>query len=498
MQRKIRFIYGALFCVLLAGLSACKLNETPYSSIYTSTFYKTQEDAEAALTAVYSSLADLYSGPSALLIADFSADQIYPRPVVGRDTYPLYSYDPAYTTVLSYSRGNESPMDVWTNCYKGIESANWVIAKVPATNMDTARRSQIVAEALYLRAFFHWMLTKNFGNVVVRTQPSQSLEDAYVAKSDIKDVYARIYKDLDSAILFLPDYTAGGVKGRPSKQVAQALYAKAALYNGDWATALQMAQQVISSGRYQLMSDVRDVYDPAKEDAARQENMWAFEAESSSPARSSQIMSLYGPANSDAPAYGTSSYGSAFAYQAFYDSFDPADTRRLLLDTFYINRQGAVVHQANITPITPHGVLVKKYMDPNSIGGAHSTNIPILRLADVYLIAAEAEARLHGATSTAYGYIDEVRHRAHLDGLPAGLSADAFIAAVLQERSWELFGEADRWYDLTRTNTFLQVIPHAVNDVFPTRTPLAKHQYFPIPQQEINANPKLEQNDPWK
>ncbi|PUZ24441.1 Starch-binding associating with outer membrane [Chitinophaga costaii] len=497
MQRKI-WIYSALLCLLAVGLGACKLNETPYSSIYTNTFYKTSQDAEAALTAAYASVADLYGGPSAVLIADFSADQVYPRPVVGRDTYPLYSYDPAYTTVVSYGRTNESPIDTWTNCYKGIENANWVITKVPATNMDTVRRAQIVAEALYLRAFFHWMLTKNFGNVVVRTQPSQSLADAYVAKSDAKDVYVRIYKDLDSAIMFLPDYTAGGVKGRPSKQVAQALYAKAALFNEDWATALQMAQQVINSNRYELMTDVRDVYDPAKEDAARQENMWAFEAESASPARSSQIMSLYGPANSDAPAYGSSSYGSAFAYQSFFDSFDPKDARRLLLDTFYINRQGAVVHQASITPITKHGVLVKKYMDPNSIGGSHSTNIPILRLADVYLIAAEAEARLHGATSTAYGYINLVRHRAHLDDLPAGLSADALIAAILQERSWELFAEADRWYDLTRTNTFLQVIPHAVNDVFPARAPQAKHQYFPIPQQEINANAKLVQNDPWK
>lgn len=494
MQRNIWIIMG-----LIAGLfSACKLDETPYSSIYTNTFYKTQEDAEAALTAVYSSFGDLYSGPSPLLIADFSADQIYPRPVVGRDTYPLYSYDPAYSTVVSYSRSNESPLDVWNNSYKGIDRANWVIAKVPATNMDANRRAQIVAEAQFMRAYFNFMLTKNFGNIVIRTEPSASLDAAYAPKSDAKDVYARIYKDLDSAILFLPDYTASVAKGRPSKQVAQALYAKAALYNGDWSLSLQMAKAVLESNRYTLMPDVRDVYDPAKEDLARVENMFAFEAESAQPVRSSQIMSLYGPVNSNAPAYGNTSYGSAFAYQSFFDSFDPKDTRRLLLDTSYISRAGTVVHQADITPITKHGVLVKKYMDPNSVGASHATNIPVLRLADVYLIAAEAEARQNGATTIAYGYINAVRHRAKLDDLTAGLSKDDFIKAVLQERSWELFAEADRWYDLTRTNTFLQVIPTAVNDVFPTRQPQAKHQYFPIPQPEINANPKLTQNDPWK
>jgi hypothetical protein len=69
---------------------------------------------------------------------------------------------------------------------------------------------------------------------------------------------------------------------------------------------------------------------------------------------------------------------------------------------------------------------------------------------------------------------------------------------VLQERSWELFGEGDRWYDLTRTNKFLTEVPKAVNNVYPTRPVQQKNRYFPIPQDEINANPKIEQNPDWK
>jgi hypothetical protein len=132
------------------------------------------------------------------------------------------------------------------------------------------------------------------------------------------------------------------------------------------------------------------------------------------------------------------------------------------------------------------------------VGSSTSCNIPILRLADIYLIAAEAEARLNGATMDAYDFIQVVRDRAGLDDLPSGLTQDEFIEAVLQERSWELFGEGDRWYDLTRTDKFLNVIPNAVNDVFPTRPIQAKNKYFPIPQDEINANPLIQQNDPWK
>ena len=114
-------------------------------------------------------------------------------------------------------------------------------------------------------------------------------------------------------------------------------------------------------------------------------------------------------------------------------------------------------------------------------------------------MAAEAEARnQQGATQKAYDYINAVRERAMIDDLPAGMSLSDFIDAVLQERSWEFFAEGDRWYDLTRTNTFLDVIPAAVNSVYAERHPEARHRYFPIPQDEINANTQLVQNDPWK
>lgn len=483
--------------ILLVCASCNKLEENPYSSIFTDNFYKTASDAEAALTAVYGPMVNLYN-TAGTCASDFSADQIYPRPVVGRDTYTLFSYDPNYTTQKSFSRQAESPMQIWQSCYSGIEKANWVLLKVPATNMDTTRRSVILGEAYYMRAFYLWTLAKNFGDIVVKTTPSYNIDTAIVGKSTQAEAYKQVYRDLEQAISRLPSYTADIQKGRPSKEVAMALYAKTALYAQDWTTALNEAKLVLAAGKYSLMANVLDVYNVAKEDAARQENMWAFECESTSPGFSTQIISLYGPRNSDGPAYAATSYGSAFVYQVFFDSFNPTDKRRLLLDTNYVNKLGQVVAQKDITPITKKGVLLKKYMDPNSVGGSGATNIPILRLADVYLIAAEAAAQLSGPTAEAYGYINIVRARAGLPDLTAGLDKAGFVNAVLQERSWELFGEGDRWYDLTRTNTYLQVIPAAVNDVYPTRAPQKKHRYFPIPLDEINANPKLEQNSDWK
>ena len=488
-----------LFFAALFMLSSCnKLDETIYSSIYTEDFYKTSLDAEKGLIAAYDPIADMSVGPALTIVSDFSADQTYPRAVVGRNTLTLFSYDPAYTAQKSAGRINESPQQIWTSCYDGIENTNWIIEKVPNTNMDATRKKQIIGEAYFLRAFYHWTATKNFGDVPVKIEASVTEAEAYVEKSPRAEVYKQIYSDLEQAMAAgLVSYPTVD-KGRPSKEAVSALYAKVALYNEDWAKAMLKAQEVIASGKHSLMTNVLDVYRYDKEDAARIENIWAFEAESFAPGRQHQLMSLMGPTGSSAPEYGKTTFGSMFAYQSFFDSFNPADKRRLLLDTNYVDKAGKRISQAGITPITPKGVLIKKYQDPNSVGASTSVNIPILRMADVYLIAAEAEARQNGATPAAYNLINTVRTRAGLVALPTGLSKDDFINAVLQERSWELFAEGDRWYDLTRTGKYLTETSKAVNNVYTARPVLPKHKYFPIPQDEINANPKIEQNPDWK
>ncbi|WP_342083309.1 RagB/SusD family nutrient uptake outer membrane protein [Dyadobacter sp. OTU695] len=476
---------------------SCQLDETIYSSIYTEAFYKTAADAEKGLISVYGALGSLAGGPAMTLIADFSDDQTYPRGVVGRNTLTQFTYDVNYTTQKSNSRINESPQQIWSSCYNGIEKANWVIVKVPEATMDETRKKQIIGEAYFLRAFYHWFLSKNFGDIPVKISPSYSEADAMTAKSPKADVYKQIYADLDQALnAGLASYPAVD-KGRVAKEVVNALYAKAALYNEDWAKALEQAKIVINSGKYALMADVQDVYKYDKEDAARVENMWAFEVDPVSPGLGHQLTGLCGPPGSAGPEYARTSYGSMFAYQAFFDSFSPADKRRTLLDTNYIDKNGKVVPQKSITPITTKGVLIKKYQDPVSTVGM-IPNIPIFRLPDVYLIAAEAEARLNGATAAAYDFINPIRKRAGLPDLKTGLTKDAFIEAVLQERAWEFFAEGDRWYDLTRTGKFLTVIPKAVNEVYPVRNVTAKNKYFPIPLDEINANTKLEQNPDWK
>jgi len=487
------------FLLVVTGTISCrKLDEQVFSSVAINNFYKSAQDAEAAITAAYGPIADMNAQSCVTLASDFSNDQTWPKPVVGRNVYAIFTYDVDYSAQKSFGRVLEGPQGIWQHCYKGIENANWVIAKVPAIIMDQTRKNSIIGEALFLRAYYHFTLAKNFKDVIIRTTPSYEEADVYVAKSPMSDVYKQVMKDLDASILLLTSYASNTIRGRATKEVAIGQYAKTALYAEDWANARDKALQVINSGKYSLMTNVLDVYDVEKENAARSENMFAFEGDNNNPGNTSIMMGLCGPPNSAGRDYGNSTFGSIFGYMSFYNSFNPIDKRRLLMDTFYINVAGNRVKQSNIVPNSPNAVLIKKYMDKNSIGGRNRMNTPILRLPDMYLIVAEAEARLNGATSLAYQYINTIRTRAGIPDLTAGLSKDDFIKAVLQERSWEFFAEGDRWYDLTRTNTFLDVIPKAVDAVvFPVRTPLAKHRYFPIPQDEILANPKLVQNPAW-
>lgn len=499
MKRYFSLHILALTAIIGTSLSSCekKLDETVYSSVMTTNFYQSPQDAEAALIAAYGPLADLYVLSTNLCSADFQDDQTWAKPVVGRNVYPLFTYDPDYSAQKSFGRELEGPYGIWRHCYKGIENSNWVIEKVPLIDMNTSRRDAIVGEALFLRAFFHFTLARNFGDIIIRTKPSKQESDTYLPKSTQPEVYKQIFSDLDEAVAKLPSYSSATIKGRPSREVATALYAKAALYAENWALAKEKANQVITSGKYSLMANVVDVYDVEKEDQARQEIIFAFEGDNGVTSRYSNMMGLCGPANSAGKFYGNSTFGSIFAYQKFFDSFNPADKRRLLLDTFFVNTANNVVNQKDIIPFSPNAVLIKKYMDPKSIGARCRNNVPILRLPDLHLIAAEAEARSNGATQFAFDNVNKVRARAGIPNLAPSLTKDQLIEAILQERGWEFFAEGDRWYDLTRTNTFMTKIPPAVDVVFPVRTPQPKHRYFPIPLDEIRANPKLVQNPDW-
>ncbi len=479
---KIAHIYSFLVLAFaLTYLSACQLDETPYSFLSAQQFYTSASDAEAALTASYTPITDLY-GRVGTQLPDYSADQSFPRAVVGRDQLTVFSYDATMDLIGQY----------WQHCYNGINRANQVIENVPKITMDETRKKQILAEAYFLRGLYYFHLVKTFGEVPIKQESTKDISSTEVAKSKVEDVYAFIIKDFEQAIKDLPATPKD--RGRAAIGAAQGLLAKTYLYAENWAKAGENARAVIQSNRYSLLPNVLDLYNPSREDAARAEQIFAAEFSTLSGLNGSDLVGFYAPANSP-PVFSKTAFGSAFGYMSFYKSFNPVDKRRQLLDTAYVNSAGKLIGQADAT--LKDRVIIKKFLDPNSNGANGENNFPILRLADVYLIAAEAEARQNGPTAVAYTAINTVRKRAGIPDLTPGLSKEAFIEAVLQERSWELYVEADRWYDLTRTGKFKQVAT-VLNSYYASRPVQDKHRYFPIPNIEVLTNSKIEQNPAWK
>jgi hypothetical protein len=462
-------------------VTACKLDEKPYSFVSPSQFYTSAADAEAALTAAYTPVTDLYNRVG-IQLPEYSSDQCFPRAVVGREQLTVFSYDATNDLVGQY----------WQHCFNGVNRANQVIENVPNIKMDETRKKHILAEAYFLRGLYYFHLAKTFGDVPLRQASTKDIASTELAKSPVAEVYAFAIKDLEKAVADLPKTPKD--KGRAAWGAAIGVLAKAYLYAGNNVKAAENAQALIKSNTYSLVPNVLDLYNPLKEDASRIEVIFSAEFSSLPGLIGYDLLGFYAPANSP-PVFSKTAFGSAFGYHAFYRSFATDDKRKMLLDTAYVNAQGKLIGQADVT--LRDRIIVKKFMDPNSNGANGENNFPILRLADVYLIAAEAEARANGATQTAYDAINVVRKRAGLPNLTAGLSKDAFIEAVLQERSWEFCYEADRWFDLTRTGKFKSVAT-ALNSYYPTRPVQDKHRFFPIPNAEILTNSKLEQNPAWK
>lgn len=481
-----------LLCSSALIFSCSKLEEKPYSFFTPNQFYNTATDAEAGLTAVYGPLGGMGGlyGREGWQVPDYSADQMYPRAVVGRDALTTFNYDATLSFLLVY----------WRNCYTGINNANVLLANIGKVNMDATRKKQIEAEAKFMRSLYYFHLVKNWGDVPLRKDPINEIDQTDVEKSPRKEVYAFIIEDLKSAEMDLPVATT--VRGRPKSMTASALLSKVYLYNEDYTNAAAYSKKVMDSNVFGLMPDVINLWKPNNEDANRREMIFAVEytrTQNTNPGN--DLPSFNAPAGSGTQ-FSVIIYGSQFAFRDFYRSFHDNDKRKKLMDTTFINPQGVRIGQGLPGSALYDRAFIRKFEDPQATGANQAeNNFPIIRYADVLLIYAEALARTTGVTPAALDAVNQVRRRAFgvtndTYDLSSALTAPQFIEAILQERSYELCFEADRWYDLTRTGKYLQVAS-ALNSYYLTRAVLPRHRWFPIPTQEVQSNTLMVQTDGW-
>ncbi len=479
---------------LLAGCSKDYLDLQPRDAASTETFYKTQTDAIQATTAAYAQLQQTGYVNHSLWAMDIMADNSFVGGGGAADGIEFQQLDN-----FSIPATNPVTTDHFQRSYLGIGAANQVLARVPAIEMDADIKNRCLGEAEFLRALYYFYLVRAFGDVPLVVTPAASpAEAASVTRSPAAEVYARVETDLKDAIVKLDKYSSytGDDVGRATKWSATALLAKVYLTEGKMAEAATQASAVIAGSGKTLWPNYGDNFKLENENG--QESLFEVQFKSglngyTLDGPGSGINEFWGArfyTDKSTPAlealgYVVSSggYGFNIPEKEFVDGYEAGDKRKAVTIFVPGDKYPAGQTQPASLEGDPNGYNVRKFF-----AGTASTiwdsplNVPILRLSEMYLIVAEADASL-GKTGDGLVALNKVRNRA---GLPDATTINQ--ATVLKERRYELAFEMDRWYDLKRTNTLLTNANLISKGIKPFNVVL------PIPQAERDVNPNLTQN----
>ena len=506
---------------LLAGIalvSCNKLEENPTASITATQFYKTQADAVSAVTAAYSTLNSdpasdfpIYGRNLNLLIGNGSDDQIFSPSNTNPDVRALGT--------ATYVTSNDRVHKSWIQHYYGISRANIAIdniANIPLSQFaDTAVRSRLIREAKFIRALLYFNLVRIHGDIplVLHDPTTVNVNQLLIGRTSKDSIYQQIIADLRDATHLPNSYTGANI-GRVTSGAAHALLAKVYVTRKDWTNALSELQKVISPGvyNYDLISTFSQVFNPNFKNGLEH----IFSVQFGVGAANSQNFISSGDFASFNPAIYA---GDLPADSTLYQLFDSLDTRRSV--TFFTKLSNAATGQTIVfgTPTTPHfGKFIDFTLSPLNNQAASKVNFPVIRYADILLLYSEVINELNNGPSVdAYNAINLVRARAHavyVGGglyndhtydLTAGLNQSDFREAIFLERRKEFIQEANRWFDLVRrgvnNNTGNSYLIDALRKL-PGKTGAFnsnanRDTIYPIPQTEINLNPKLTQNPGW-
>jgi len=472
--------YTYILLLIAAFVSCKKLDEKPASVFTTDQFYKTQEDAIAAVNSIYQGGLNnggitMYNRLFHLGMEIMSDDAIAGQRVTNADVRSI--------AVLNHSTTNDRVDELWKEHYIAINRANIAIDRIPLIDMDVTLRERLVNEAKFLRGLLYFNLVRLWGEVplVLHEVTSLDASSIHVAKSPVESIYTQVITDLTDAEK-LPPVMGGADAGRATGGAAKSILAKVYLTKKEWEKAAAKSLEVINGPYgYDLFEDYADVF--RAETKNGKEHIFSAQCKSFVNGQGNRLASSATPvgipgiaaAGTDEP-----------LLPSTYALYTANDKRRDV--TFFTQ----IVSPTNgkVYKFDPRFF---KYFDPSTAANPTESprNIPVIRFAEVLLIYAEAVNEATGPGG-AYDAINRVRKRADLDPL-SGLDQSSFREAVYLERRLELMFEFQRWFDLIRTKRMITAL-HAVGKTNASE----KHYLHPIPQREIDLNPKLEQNDLWK
>ncbi|MDB4889602.1 MAG: RagB/SusD protein [Gemmatimonadetes bacterium] len=461
------------------------LTEQPKDRISTDAFYQTAADAKAAIAAAYRPLSTgAIWGTNLQWALNAATDESRVGPEEENPNIVALT-QLTWTTTNPYVAGSTASGGVWAGMYLMITRANLAIEKVPGIAMDETQKNQIVAEAKFLRALGYFYLVRLYGDVPLVLTSAEQL--ALGARTPQADIFTQIVKDATEAEAVLPASWATIDKGRATKASAEALLTEQYIWRKDWGNAATNAKKIIDSGIYGLQTNYINAFLPNSQN--RNEEIFAAQSSSVTGAPAIDIAAWEYPRNMNPNSNG--GWGTWQPLQAFMDSYPAGDYRKEV--SFF---SAGIDPSGKLVTFLPH---VYKFR-PTARPGQQDVNWPIYRYADVLLMYAEA-LNEQGQTAAAQTQVNLVRARARNGtgaenrAAPAdlvGLDQASTRAAIFSERQWELAYEGKRWFDLVRQGF---TVFQAAIQKDPTATNItATRMLWPIPQAQIDLNPKLTQN----
>lgn len=492
--------------ILAASLSSCVndwLDVAPSDGTDADAALTSSSDLDAARTGMYkalkgnSSLVDYY-GMQFFVYGDVHAGDDYQYNNIGGSNRASFYYDMNYQTASEFTSSTSSSTVTWKSPYIVIGRANRIIAAAEGGALSDAAEAkatidQYAAEAKVLRALAHFDLVRIYGKPYTEDQGAslgvplvtEVLEsNAKPARSTVAEVYTQVVKDLTEAI----SSNALATETEPgyvSVWGAKAILSRVYLNMGDYANALSVAEDIIKNSGAALWT--RDQYFKAWDAGTPNESEFLFRLNVSGSTDNNDL-------NGIGNLQGRDGYKEMVATKKFVDMLS-ADANDVRNDMFL-----PATADKEVAAFGTNKVYLNKLRGQ---GGnlRNVTIIPIIRLSEVYLTAAECAFRTNDKAK-AVEYLNDLVKNRTTSASALATESDITLDRILIERRKELIGEGQRYFDALRCNeTIVRYTSEADKGWHKTLSKEAQsfdRDYFKaiaaIPQAEINANPNIKQN----
>lgn len=502
---------AAALLLTVGAFTACSksfLELDPKGEFQEDTYYKTPDQAFAGLVSCYAPLTDAGGG-----IDGTYANTLGPLNAASDECLAGGGGASDMNTWQAMSDYSKLTPQVgpqgqfWSMDYKGIYRCNVLLTKIEGAGLDEATLKRYKAETQFLRAHYYFDLVRLFKNIILSLEPIPIAQNRDVKQTSADSVYAQVEKDLLAAIPNLPATVDEAEKGRVTQGAAIALLGKVYLYEKKWDEAAEQFNKIngpTPGGAatpvygYQLMKNFADIFSPDHKFNSESIFELVYTGTGKTdwgnwfPGKGNVYVNMVGPRSYTGPTY----FGGGW-------SFNPIIKETLVKDMHpskdvYDPRYRYTI--ANIDSLTKAtgssyiegylntGYFIQKFAPLQKYkvaSGVAELNFPNdyieIRLADTYLM--EAEALVHAGTGTtrAQKLLDAVRARVGLPSVPVTLTN------IYHERHMELATEGHRWFDLVRTGRAATVLAFKGFEA-------GKNEILPIPFAEFEFNKNLKQN----